>query len=209
LKALYSAATPVPWSRVIREHRRALVPLGVALAVNVIVLLVVVLPIWTRVAANEERANRAAMAERAAAAEFRQAEAVREGKSRALADLDTFYKQVLPATVDAARRTVQTKTMKLADAHDVQYERGTSDTEEVRQSSLERFTYSLTLSGTYDDIRAFIYELETAPDFVVIDNILLAEGQDTNAPLSLSVDLSTYYRATPAKPDVQAATNGR
>jgi Tfp pilus assembly protein PilO len=209
LKALYSAATPVPWSRVIREHRRALVPLGVALAVNVIVLLVVVLPIWTRVAANEERANRAAMAERAAAAEFRQAEAVREGKSRALADLDTFYKQVLPATVDAARRTVQTKTMKLADAHDVQYERGTSDTEEVRQSSLERFTYSLTLSGTYDDIRAFIYELETAPDFVVIDNILLAEGQDTNAPLSLSVDLSTYYRATPARPDVQAATNGR
>lgn len=209
MKALYSAATPVPWSRVIREHRRALVPLGVALAVNVIVLLVVVLPIWTRVAANEERANRAAMAERAAAAEFRQAEAVREGKSRALADLDTFYKQVLPATVDAARRTVQTKTMKLADAHDVQYERGTSDTEEVRQSSLERFTYSLTLSGTYDDIRAFIYELETAPDFVVIDNILLAEGQDTNAPLSLSVDLSTYYRATPAKPDVQAATNGR
>jgi Tfp pilus assembly protein PilO len=209
LRALYSAATPVPWSRVIREHRRALVPLGVALAVNVIVLLVVVLPIWTRVAANEERANRAAMAERAAAAEFRQAEAVREGKSRALADLDTFYKQVLPATVDAARRTVQTKTMKLADAHDVQYERGTSDTEEVRQSSLERFTYSLTLSGTYDDIRAFIYELETAPDFVVIDNILLAEGQDTNAPLSLSVDLSTYYRATPARPDVQAATNGR
>jgi Tfp pilus assembly protein PilO len=209
LKALYSAATPVPWSRVIREHRRALVPLGVALAVNVIVLLVVVLPIWTRVAANEERANRAAMTERAAAAEFRQAEAVREGKSRALADLDTFYKQVLPATVDAARRTVQTKTMKLADAHDVQYERGTSDTEEVRQSSLERFTYSLTLSGTYDDIRAFIYELETAPDFVVIDNILLAEGQDTNAPLSLSVDLSTYYRATPARPDVQAATNGR
>ncbi len=209
MKALYSAATPVPWSRVIREHRRALVPLGVALAVNVIVLLVVVLPIWTRVAANEERANRAAMAERAAAAEFRQAEAVREGKSRALADLDTFYKQVLPATVDAARRTVQTKTMKLADAHDVQYERGTSDTEEVRQSSLERFTYSLTLSGTYDDIRAFIYELETAPDFVVIDNILLAEGQDTNAPLSLSVDLSTYYRATPARPDVQAATNGR
>jgi Tfp pilus assembly protein PilO len=209
MKALHSVATPVPWSRVIREHRSALVPLGVVLAVNVIVLLVVVLPMWTRVSANEARADRAAMAERAAAAEFRQAEAVREGKSRAMADLDTFYKQVLPATVDAARRTVQTKTMKLADAHDVQYERGTSDTEEVRESSLERFTYSLTLSGTYDDIRAFIYELETAPDFVVIDKILLAEGQDTNAPLSLSVDLSTYYRATPARPDAQAATNGR
>jgi Tfp pilus assembly protein PilO len=207
MKALRSGATPVPWSRVIKEHRRALIPLGVVLAVNVIVLLVVVLPMWNRVSANEERAQRAARSERDAASEYRQAEAVRDRKSRATTDLETFYKEVLPSNVDAARRTVQTKTMKLADSHDVQYERGTSDTEEIRQSSLERFTYSLTLSGTYDDIRAFIYELETSPDFVVIDNILLAEGQDLNAPLSLSVDLSTYYRAK-AKPDAQAA-NGR
>ncbi len=209
MRGLQSGATPIPWSRVVREHRRALVPLALVLVINLIVLLVVVLPMWTRVSANGQRANRAAAAERAAAGEFQQAEAVREAKSRAMADLDTFYKQVLPPSVDAARRTVQTNTLKLADAHEVQYERGSSDTEEVRESPLERFTYSLILSGTYDDIRAFIYERETSPDFVVIDNILLAEGLDTNAPLSLSVELSTYYRAAPVKANPQAAKNGR
>ena len=91
-----------------------------------------------------------------------------------------------------------------------EYQRGTSNTETMRDSSLEQFTYSLTLSGSYDDIRGFIYALETAPEFVVIDNIVLAEGTDTNAPLSLSVELSTYYRARRASgTGGEAPSNGR
>ncbi len=30
----------------------------------------------------------------------------------------------------------------------------------------------------WDDIRELIYEIETASDFLVIDNVLLAEGAD-------------------------------
>jgi Tfp pilus assembly protein PilO len=207
MKALYSVSAPVPLSRIAREHRAALVPLGIVLAINVVLLLVVVLPLSRRVAANEQRAETAARAEAVAEAEFRKAEAIRDGKARATTDLDRFYREVLPADVAHARRIVQSKTMRLAAAHDVQHQRGTSDTEQLRESSLERLTYAMSLSGAWDDIRGFIYELETAPEFVVIDNIVLAEGSDTNAPLSLSVELSTYYRPTTAR--AQADANGR
>lgn len=207
MKALHSIAAPVPFSRVLREHRAALIPLGIVLAINVVVLLVVVLPLARRVAATDDRAAAAAQAEAAARAEFQQAEAVREGKARATTDLDTFYRQVLPTDVEQARRVVQSKTIRLADAHDVAHKGGNADTEQVGESPLERFRYSISLSGSWDDIRAFIYELETAPEFVVIDNIVLGEGFDTNAPLSLAVELSTYYRAPAARG--RAGADGR
>jgi len=211
---LHSIATTVPWSRVVREHRAALVPLALALAINVGLLAVVVLPLSRRVAANEQRTDRATREQVLAAAEFRQAEAVREGKSRASVDLQTFYKDVLPADVAAARRVVQSTIKGLAAANHVHYERSSADAQEIKGSELERLTTSMTLTGSYDNIRAFLYELETAPEFVVIDNMVLAEGFDQNSPLSLSVELSTYYRApaaqkTSAPRGTGTGTNGR
>lgn len=205
MKGLYVAGVSVPWRRVVREHRAGLLPLGVLCAINLVVLVALVVPLSQRVSANEQRAATTAQAAAAAEAEFRQAEAVRDGKSRASADLETFYKQVLPANVPAARRIVPSRVYKLAEAHGVAYQRGTTDTKERQGSALEQFTFSLTVTGDYDDLRAFLYELETSPEFVVIDHILLTEGQDATAPLTLSMDLSTYYRL-PVGP---AGTNGR
>lgn len=200
-----STTVPISWARVIREHRRSLVPLAIVLAINVVVLLAVVLPLGRRVAGNEQRAAQAARAQITAQAEYRAAEAVREGKAQATKDLDTFYRTVLPSNVAAARRILQSKVLALAKEHDVDYERGSADTEDVRAAGLERLVYSLTLTGEYNDIRAMIYDLETAPEFIVIDNIVLAEGRETNAPLSWSLELSTYYRTAAAR----AGTNGR
>jgi hypothetical protein len=41
-------------------------------------------------------------------------------------------------------------------------------------------------------VRRFIYELESAPEFVIIDGVTLAQG-DSGKPLTLSLELSTYY----------------
>jgi type IV pilus assembly protein PilO len=205
MRALHVSSVSVPWGRIAREHRAALMPLAVVLAINVVVLVALVLPRSRAVSANEQRAVTAERAEAAAQAEYRQAMAVRDGKTRAVADLETFYKQVLPPDVPAARRILIARIYKLADEHRVAYQRGTSDTRERQESSLEEFTFSLTVTGNYDDLRAFLYELETSPDFIVIDHILLAEGQDATAPLSLSMDISTYYRV----PVTRAQVNGR
>ncbi len=197
----------VPFARIAREYRKALIPVGVLFAINVVLLIAVVLQLVQRVSANEERAQTAARAAALAQAEFQKAEALREGKARATTDLDTFYRQVLPVDVEAARRVVQSKTRRLATAHDVRYERGQSDTEDVHESSLERLVSKVALTGAWDDIRGFVYELETAPEFIVIDNVAIAEGLETNAPLALSMELSTYYRLPAAR--ARASANGR
>jgi len=46
--------------------------------------------------------------------------------------------------------------------------------------------------GEYADLRKFIYELERAPEFVIIDDVTLTEGNEREA-LTLRIDLSTYY----------------
>ena len=43
-----------------------------------------------------------------------------------------------------------------------------------------------------------VYEIETGPDFIVIDNVQLEEGRQANAQLSLTLELSTYYKAPAA-----------
>src|SRR5215212_9219306 len=103
MRPLFGAGVAVPASRVLREHRAALLPLAVVLAINVVVLGVVVWPLSQRVAANQTRADATERAQNAANAEVKQAEDVRDGKAKAATDLETFYKQVLPEDVASAR----------------------------------------------------------------------------------------------------------
>jgi len=195
VRALFAAATDVPLSRVLREHRRWLWPLGVVVVVNLVVLGLVVMPLSRSVDSGGRRAEQAAQALKDAQAEFAEAEATRDGQAKATQDLDRFYRQVLPADVAAARRVTHLKLSQLAREHDVTFERSAAVPEQVRDSSLERLKVSYALSGDYDDVRRFIYDIETGDDFVVIDNVMLSEGNDANAPLLLTLELSTYYRA--------------
>ena len=130
----------------------------------------------------------------AAEREFKQAEAFREGKSKATSDLETFYQQVLPSDATAARRITHLKPQQRAREHRVLYERGATEEEALDDSSLERQTVTMTLSGSWDDIRAFIYTLETSPDFVVIDNVVIQEGTAGNASKIASIGLEAMVK---------------
>ena len=208
MKALYSLTGDVPISRIVREHRAAMVPLGVVLAINIVALLGLVLPMSQRVAANEQRAEAAERQQAAAEADFQQAEALRQAQTQATKDLQTFYDQVLPSSVASARHILQLRLQQKAREHGVSYQGSGTTEESLHESTLLRLTMSVRLSGEYDDIRAFIYDLETSPDFVVIDNVRLAAGTEADAPLSVSLQVSTYYR-TPALPAVRTGGDGR
>ena len=52
----------------------------------------------------------------------------------------------------------------------------------------------MLLSGAYRDIRRFIHALETAPEFLIIEEIVLSQGDETETGEVLSLVLSTYYR---------------
>ncbi len=209
MKALYSVTGQVPLARIIREYRAVLLPLGIVLAANLIALVVVVLPLSGRVASNEQRAETAERQRVQADAEFTRAETLRQAQAQATVDLETFYAQVLPANVTAARRILQLKLQQTAREHSVHYQGSGTTEESIRDSSLLRLTMSVRLSGEYDDIRAFIYELEKSPDFVVINNLRLAVGTEVNAPLGVSLQVSTYYRGPGATAVVQTGANGR
>jgi Tfp pilus assembly protein PilO len=196
MRALFSFGSDVPWSRVIADHRRALIPVGIILAVNIVVLVAVVMPMRRSVESGESQANESAAALNAAIADLKEAEAMRDGQAQAGTDLEKFYGEVLPANFAVARRMTGLKMAQLARSHDVSLLRGAATPELLRNSPLERLNVSYSLEGDWDDIRQFIYEIETGPDFIVIDNVGLAEGEGGNAPLSLTLEISTYYRVT-------------
>jgi Tfp pilus assembly protein PilO len=196
MKAQFGMADAVPLSRVAGDYRFWILPVALALVANIAVLLFVVLPLSVSTDAGARRAAEAIEARTAAAAELQAAEQTRDGQAQAARDLDRFYGEVLPADVAAARRLTHLKLSQMAREHDVRFQRSSAAPEEVRGSSLERLRVSYALEGSYEDIRGFIYEIETAPDFLVIDNVFLAEGSVDQAPLTLTLDLSTFYRVT-------------
>ncbi|MGE0450197.1 MAG: GspMb/PilO family protein [Vicinamibacterales bacterium] len=178
--------------RVLIEHRRALVPIVLCAILNLLAYGVIVRPLAAVSAGAADRAAAAAAALRSAQSELAAAEALVQGKARADEELDAFYKKVLPADLTSARRMTYAGLPALARRTGVQYEARSTDIAPERDSPLVRMTIRMTLQGRYSDIRQFIYQLESAPEFVIIDDVVLQEGEGDG--LRLTVDLSTYYR---------------
>lgn len=194
MRALFSYRSDVPWSRVIGDHRRALVPVAIVLAINLAVLVLAVVPLRRSVESGTSQAGESAVSLNAAIADLKEAEAMRDGQAQAGTDLEKFYGEVLPANLAEARRMTVLKLNQLARSHDVRMQRGAASTEVLRNSPLERLSVNYSLEGDWEDIRQLIYEIETGPDFLVIDNVGLSEGEGGNAPLALVLEISTYYR---------------
>ena len=196
MRALFAYGTDVPWSRVIADHRRWVILVGIVLAINLAVLFAVVMPMRRSAESGTSQAAASVTALNAAIADLKDAEATRDGQTQASKDLDRFYGEVLPQNFAAARRMTQLRLAQMARSQDVRMHSGATTAEDLRDSPLERLSVSFSLEGDWDDIRQLIYQIETGPDFIVIDNVALAQGESANAPLSLSLEISTYYRMT-------------
>ena len=182
--------------RAAREHRRILVPLAVALAANLLVYAFVVYPMAQNVANIEQREDAAAQELAAARQEHARATGTLTGKDRASEELDRFYRDVLPRDLSAARRLTFVRVPQLATQLNITVDRRSAmRPEPVRDSTLFPYRTSVELAGRYRDIRTFLHQLESAPEFVIIDNITLAEEDEETGLLELKLDLTTYYRA--------------
>ncbi len=184
--------------RAVAEHRRLVIALAVALAANLLVYAFVVYPLSQRVANIEQRNQAAALALAQARTEHAQANGTLTGKARATAELATFYRDVLPQDLAGARRLTYLRLARLAREANLEYERSQYAPEVDDESTLTRLQIQMVLAGTYAEMRDFIYQLETAPEFVVIDNIQLAEGSEGSGTLVVTLDLSTYFRVMPS-----------
>ena len=181
--------------RIIAEKRAMLVPLIAALLINIAVYALVVYPLGIKSATSVDRAAAAAQARRSAERDLASAEALVSGKAKADQELNTFYKKVLPGTLDDARRMTYARLPALAKKANMRFleRRNDLDQDLARKSQLGRVRTQMMLEGSYESIRQFLYELETTPEFIIVDDVSLGQPE-TDKPVKLTLEVSTYYR---------------
>lgn len=184
--------------RILIERRAIMAPLAVALLVNAGVYTLVVRPLEAKSANAAARAEAAVRSRGAAERDLAGARALVAGKARADQELATFFGKVLPADWTSARNMTYSRVPDLAEQTNLHMlsRRSDIDPDIDKKDRLGRLKTRVVLQGGYEGIRQFVYELETASDFVIIDEVSLAQS-DANKPLTLTLDLSTYYRLAP------------
>jgi Tfp pilus assembly protein PilO len=120
-----------------------------------------------------------------------------EGRDRTGTALNTFYKNVLPTSLSSARDVTFLRLEELGEQHDIRIRRRTTTTDKDKKGTLARLRITTELEGNYENIRRFIYQLESGSNFVVIDSVQLSQDAAPGSPLALTLGLSTYYRAEP------------
>lgn len=187
----------ISFERVFREKRSLMLPLVIALAVNVALLVLAVLPLTRSVAAEEARAVETAQARLEAQRTFARADAIVKGKARADRELARFYGEVLPPNQSGAVRISYANLQQLARNAGLRVDRQVNSQRDPETSGgLTTYRVELTLSGPYRGIRQFIHAIETQPAFLVIESLELASAAGQNEPLQVTVNLATYYRVT-------------
>lgn len=181
--------------RIVVEKRTIIVALALALLANLAVYVLVVHPLAAKSESSSDRATNAARARQSAERDMSAAEALVRGKSTADQELATFYDKVLPTGLDEAVRMTYARLPALAKKTNMrvtQRQEG-RDAEAERTAHLGRLKTQMVLEGGYENVRRFLYELETAPEFIIVDDVSLGQP-DANKPLTLTLELSTYYR---------------
>ena len=182
--------------RVLIEKRGLLVPLVLVAIANVVLYAVVVFPLGRQVASAETEARLQHEHLNAARYDLKSAKATIQGKATADAELQKFYKDVLPVDPGTARRITYTRLAQLAQESRVTLEHGTNGQSREKGSPLSKLTTTYTLSGDYRAVRRFIYSIETAPEFIVLENVTLTSPgeQQQSRGLAVNLDIATYFR---------------
>jgi hypothetical protein len=179
--------------RIFAEKRSLIVPLAIAALLNVGVYALVVYPLAVKSAGAADRAAQAAQLLKAAERDDTAAKALVAGKTRAEQELTTFYGKVLPANQLAAVRLTYLPLTGIAKKANVKLvTRHWQPEVPQKDARLARLKVVASFSGDYQAFRQFVYELETAPEFVIIDQLAITQG-DLSQPLAFTLEMSTYY----------------
>jgi type IV pilus assembly protein PilO len=185
----------MPTGRILQEKRALVWPIVLTLVANIALFVFVVYPLSRKVANGEQQANAAAAALAEARRSHAAARATVSGKSEADEELQRFYGEVLPPDLSAARGMTFVRLDQLAQKSGLRLRDQRATTSAERQSTLNKMTITVSLSGEYGDIRAFIHELETAPDFLVLENVDLSQSSREERGIDVTVQIATYFRA--------------
>ena len=180
--------------RAAREHRALVTLIGVLAVINIGLYAAVIYPLSRQVDNVSERTD-AANTELAAAQLARtRASSALTGTSQASKDLELFYRDVLPVNLTAARRIVFPRLEQIARQAGLQAQSANADLATDREQALTHLLIKMELTGSYRAVRDFIHRLERASEFLAIQRIALQESNEESAPLTLQLELATYYK---------------
>ena len=182
------------WKRILVEKRALVIPLVLGVIVNIAAYGLWVYPLGVKSAGAADRAAAAATALQTAERGLAAARELVLGKSRADQELSTFFDKVLPADLSSARRLTYATLPSLAKRTNVRMlDRRFEITPLEKNARLGLLKVHTAWQCDYESFRQFIYALESASPFVIIDDVALAQSDPTK-PLTLILELSTYYR---------------
>ena len=184
-------------TRILHEKRTPITFVAIILAFDVLLYVLWVYPLSTRASRAETRAAQAMEQRVQAQVTHAAVSATSANKTNADSELQGFYTEMLPSGLEGARIISSPFLVKLAEDTNLVLERRTSVPEKEREGLLARLRTTMVLAGEYEDIRQFIYELETAPGFILIEEVVLSQGDESEEALVLTLGVSTYYWAGP------------
>ena len=169
--------------------------MAATLAVDAALYALVVYPSSRARAAEEQRAVGAESARDDARRSLAAAEAALAGTTEAAESVDAFYLDFLPLDLADARARTSLRLADLAVQHGLVMEQRSMMPERDRDSRLGRLRMTMRLEGDYRNLRRFVYALETGAEFIVIEEIVLRDGDRDDAAQVLTIGLVTYYGA--------------
>jgi Tfp pilus assembly protein PilO len=182
------------YQRVLSEQRALLALVALILLIDIALYAFAVYPWSNKLAASERRMASASSQLTAVTDAFSAVSEANLSKSLANNQLERFYGEVLPGDLAEARGLFSPYFHNLAEETNLVLERRTSVAEKEEDSSLASLHSTMVLAGDYEDIREFIYRLETAPEFILIESVVLGQGNGSDNDLVLTLGVSTYYR---------------
>ena len=184
------------WKRILVEKRAVLIPLVLGVIGNAAAYGLWVYPLGVKSAGAADRAAAAAQSLQVAEGELAAARDLVAGKLRAEQELATFFDKVLPADQAAARNLTYATLPALAKKTNVRMlDRRFEVAKPEKNARLGLLKVHTAWQCDYESFRQFIYALESASPFVIIDDVTLAQSDPTK-PLTLTMELSTYFRLT-------------
>jgi hypothetical protein len=182
------------WKRITVEKRSLIVPLVIGVIGNLAAYGLWVYPLGVKSAGAADRAAAAAQSLQGAERELAAARALVVGKSRADQELATFFDKVLPGDLPSARRLTYATLPSLAKKSNVRLIDRRFEVEKYEKNArLGLLKVHTVWQCDYASFRQFIYALESASPFVIIDDVSLAQNEESK-PLTLIMELSTYFR---------------
>ncbi len=109
-------------------------------------------------------------------------------------DLSSFY-AMIPARSDLTGLIEELFNM--ADNAGLEIDRIGYDPQKLEERPLLAYTLMFSVTGNYEQLKNFVYDIETSPRLISLDEIALSGAGEGDRPVSLNLRFTTYFQAEP------------